>query len=118
MTQPFSIAIHGGAGTILREQMSDELKLTKKIDPDSQPISAKRFESLSATRKPIDATWLFKLTGIGRSAGSMYATVDGKDYKTGDRFAGLKIVQIERDKVLCIKQTKEGLIPYVVGFRR
>ena len=26
MTQPFAIAIHGGAGTILREQMSDELK--------------------------------------------------------------------------------------------
>lgn len=25
MTKPFSIAIHGGAGTILREQMSDEL---------------------------------------------------------------------------------------------
>ncbi|NOH84448.1 isoaspartyl peptidase/L-asparaginase [Vibrio sp. 03-59-1] len=27
MRQPFSIAIHGGAGTILREQMSDALKL-------------------------------------------------------------------------------------------
>ncbi|MGX1923868.1 isoaspartyl peptidase/L-asparaginase family protein [Vibrio sp. NH-7] len=26
MTKPFSIAVHGGAGTILREQMSDELK--------------------------------------------------------------------------------------------
>ncbi|MEZ8862771.1 isoaspartyl peptidase/L-asparaginase family protein [Vibrio sp. 10N.247.311.51] len=26
MSRPFSIAIHGGAGTILREQMSDELK--------------------------------------------------------------------------------------------
>ena len=26
MSHPFSIAIHGGAGTILREQMSDELK--------------------------------------------------------------------------------------------
>ncbi|USD54591.1 isoaspartyl peptidase/L-asparaginase [Vibrio sp. SCSIO 43155] len=26
MTKPFSIAIHGGAGTILREQMSDELR--------------------------------------------------------------------------------------------
>ncbi len=26
MSQPFSIAIHGGAGTILREQMTDELK--------------------------------------------------------------------------------------------
>ncbi|WP_299687351.1 isoaspartyl peptidase/L-asparaginase [uncultured Vibrio sp.] len=27
MSQPFSIAIHGGAGTILRAQMSDELKM-------------------------------------------------------------------------------------------
>ncbi len=26
MSQPFQSAIHGGAGTILREQMSDELK--------------------------------------------------------------------------------------------
>ncbi|PLX59722.1 MAG: isoaspartyl peptidase/L-asparaginase, partial [Vibrio alginolyticus] len=26
MTKPFSIAIHGGAGTILREQMSNELQ--------------------------------------------------------------------------------------------
>lgn len=26
MTKPFSIAVHGGAGTILREQMSDELQ--------------------------------------------------------------------------------------------
>ncbi|WP_165310135.1 isoaspartyl peptidase/L-asparaginase family protein [Vibrio ziniensis] len=27
MSQPFSIAIHGGAGTILRDQMSDELRV-------------------------------------------------------------------------------------------
>ncbi len=28
MSQPFSIAIHGGAGTILREQMTEELKVS------------------------------------------------------------------------------------------
>ncbi|WP_394127474.1 isoaspartyl peptidase/L-asparaginase family protein [Vibrio hepatarius] len=32
MSQPFSIAIHGGAGTILREQMSDELKASILAD--------------------------------------------------------------------------------------
>jgi len=32
MTQPFSIAIHGGAGTILREQMSDALKTSMLAD--------------------------------------------------------------------------------------
>lgn len=32
MTQPFSIAIHGGAGTILREQMSDALKASILAD--------------------------------------------------------------------------------------
>ena len=32
MTQPFSIAIHGGAGTILREQMSEELKASILAD--------------------------------------------------------------------------------------
>lgn len=32
MTKPFSIAIHGGAGTILREQMSDELQQSILVD--------------------------------------------------------------------------------------
>lgn len=32
MSQPFSIAIHGGAGTILREQMSEELKASILAD--------------------------------------------------------------------------------------
>ncbi|MFV8430509.1 isoaspartyl peptidase/L-asparaginase family protein [Vibrio owensii] len=32
MTKPFSIAIHGGAGTILREQMSDELQQSTLTD--------------------------------------------------------------------------------------
>ncbi|KGY11384.1 peptidase [Vibrio tubiashii] len=32
MTQPFSIAIHGGAGTILREQMGDALKASILAD--------------------------------------------------------------------------------------
>ncbi len=32
MTQPFSIAIHGGAGTILRAQMSEELEALVKAD--------------------------------------------------------------------------------------
>ncbi|MEF1288282.1 isoaspartyl peptidase/L-asparaginase family protein [Vibrio sp. M260118] len=32
MTQPFSIAIHGGAGTILREQMDDALKASILAD--------------------------------------------------------------------------------------
>ncbi|AIW12837.1 isoaspartyl peptidase/L-asparaginase family protein [Vibrio tubiashii] len=32
MTQPFSIAIHGGAGTILRDQMSEELKASILAD--------------------------------------------------------------------------------------
>ncbi|MDC5837887.1 isoaspartyl peptidase/L-asparaginase [Vibrio europaeus] len=32
MTQPFSIAIHGGAGTILRDQMSEELKASILVD--------------------------------------------------------------------------------------
>ncbi|HHF3204229.1 isoaspartyl peptidase/L-asparaginase family protein [Vibrio alginolyticus] len=35
MTKPFSIAIHGGAGTILREQMSDELQQSILADLDA-----------------------------------------------------------------------------------
>ncbi|MGD8111476.1 isoaspartyl peptidase/L-asparaginase family protein [Vibrio sp. NTOU-M3] len=45
MSQPFSIAIHGGAGTILREQMSEELKqaivndLTRSVEAGHQVLT-------------------------------------------------------------------------------
>lgn len=39
MTQPFAIAIHGGAGTILRAQMSDELK-QQILDALTQSVKA------------------------------------------------------------------------------
>ncbi|BBM63592.1 isoaspartyl peptidase/L-asparaginase [Vibrio alfacsensis] len=53
MTKPFSIAIHGGAGTILREQMSDELQLSILADLEAavkagHQILAKGGEALDA----------------------------------------------------------------------
>ncbi len=35
MSKPFSIAIHGGAGTILREQMTPELEVQIRRDLES-----------------------------------------------------------------------------------
>ncbi|AXY02286.1 isoaspartyl peptidase/L-asparaginase [Vibrio alfacsensis] len=53
MTKPFSIAIHGGAGTILREQMSDELQQSILADLEAavkagHQILAKGGEALDA----------------------------------------------------------------------
>ena len=97
---------------------AEEIKLARTIATTNQPVSADSISTPAANKKPIDATWLFKLTGIGRSAGSMYATIDGKDYKIGDRLDGMDIVDIQRNQVICVKKTKDGLAPYVVGFRR
>ncbi|YCO03905.1 isoaspartyl peptidase/L-asparaginase family protein [Vibrio sp. VNB-15] len=53
MTKPFSIAIHGGAGTILREQMSDELQQSILADLEAavktgHQILAKGGEAMDA----------------------------------------------------------------------
>ena len=101
-----------------KKTTEDKVKLVRKLEPDTRSISTTRFDSLTAAKKPIDATWLFKLTGIGRSGGFMYATVDGKDYKIGDNFGGMTIFKIERNQVFCTKLTKDGPINYIVGFRR
>ena len=101
-----------------KKTTEDKVKLVRKFEPDTRSISTTRFDSLTAAKKPIDATWLFKLTGIGRSGGFMYATVDGKDYKIGDNFGGMTIFKIERNQVFCTKLTKDGPINYIVGFRR
>lgn len=42
MSQPFSIAIHGGAGTILREQMSEELKASILADLEASARAGHR----------------------------------------------------------------------------
>tara|TARA_Y100001956_G_C4125500_1_gene189827 strand:+ start:3072 stop:4013 length:942 start_codon:yes stop_codon:yes gene_type:complete len=53
MTQPFSIAIHGGAGTILREQMSDELKSSILADLESSVRAG--YKVLSEAGDALDA---------------------------------------------------------------
>lgn len=59
MTKPFSIAIHGGAGTILREQMSDELQQSILADLEAavkagHQILEKGGEALDAVVKVLE----------------------------------------------------------------
>lgn len=53
MSQPFSIAIHGGAGTILREQMSDELKASILADLEASVRAGHRI--LAQSGEALDA---------------------------------------------------------------
>lgn len=53
MTQPFSIAVHGGAGTILREQMSDELKASILADLEASVRAG--YKVLSESGNALDA---------------------------------------------------------------
>ncbi|RTZ14733.1 isoaspartyl peptidase/L-asparaginase [Vibrio aquaticus] len=53
MTQPFSIAIHGGAGTILREQMRDELKASILADLEASVCAG--YKVLSESGDALDA---------------------------------------------------------------
>ncbi|MFM2613419.1 isoaspartyl peptidase/L-asparaginase family protein [Vibrio campbellii] len=53
MTKPFSIAIHGGAGTILREQMSDELQ--QSILSDLEAAVKAGHQILAAGGEALDA---------------------------------------------------------------
>ncbi|EMB9231656.1 isoaspartyl peptidase/L-asparaginase [Vibrio harveyi] len=53
MTKPFSIAIHGGAGTILREQMSDELQ--QSILADLEAAVKSGHQILATGGEAIDA---------------------------------------------------------------
>ena len=53
MSQPFSIAIHGGAGTILREQMSEELKASILADLEKSVRAG--YELLQQSRDALDA---------------------------------------------------------------
>ncbi|MGD1336041.1 isoaspartyl peptidase/L-asparaginase family protein [Vibrio harveyi] len=53
MTKPFSIAIHGGAGTILREQMSDELQ--QSIFADLEAAVKAGHQILATGGEAIDA---------------------------------------------------------------
>ncbi|MCC4226177.1 isoaspartyl peptidase/L-asparaginase [Vibrio campbellii] len=53
MTKPFSIAIHGGAGTILREQMSDELQ--QSILSDLEAAVKAGHQTLATGGEALDA---------------------------------------------------------------
>lgn len=46
-----------------------------------------------------DLTWTYRLTSISEIGNARYATIDGKDYKTGDRFQGLIVSAIGSDNV-------------------
>lgn len=58
MTKPFSIAIHGGAGTILREQMSDELQQSILTDLEAAVKAGHQILKKAAKRWML---WLLRL---------------------------------------------------------
>ena len=66
----------------------------------------------------IDVTWIHKLSGIGKTKKGYYASLDGKEYMVGDSFHDMKIIAIERLRVICRKEVGTGYEDYYIGFRR
>ena len=73
----------------------------------------------SEDRTLVDLTWVYKLTSIGTDAGKRYATIDRKDYSSGDTIEGTKrvITAIERREVFLSEDLTFGKQPYVMRFR-
>lgn len=66
----------------------------------------------------IDLTWVYKLSGIGKIGNTRYATIENKDYSAGDILEGMKLVDVQADRVLLKKKTANGIEKYQLKFRR
>ena len=91
------------------------------IEKDESSTQQKAEDLADRTQTPhrtIDATWLYKLVGIGKTNGTRFASIDGKDYKVGDIFDHMKITAIERDYVIGIKRVKDQPTQYKIAFRK
>lgn len=117
-----------------RQQESEPVEL-QKTGPTASPTAPSRPRTMAKAETsagegqrarpagpPLDVTWLYKLSGIGRIEGKRYATIEGGEYRSGDSFRDMTVVAIERDKVFLEKvetETEtETVKRYVIKFRK
>ncbi|MEO5378009.1 MAG: hypothetical protein H7832_09555 [Magnetococcus sp. DMHC-6] len=116
------------------------LMVTFVIRPNgmAQPLSGKRLEKLqqrvleSNHRNPFqqaivddknsisanitDISASYKLSGIGVEGGIPYATINHKNYREGESIAGMKIINIQKNKVYLEKRSHAGIEQFLLQF--
>ncbi len=95
-------------------QIRAEMEAGEQRNP-FQRLAERQNADDSATH--IDLTWQHHLTAIGRINGIAIATIDGRDYGTGDRLADREVVEIGFAHVVLRQGGDREERRFVIGFR-
>lgn len=70
--------------------------------------------AMQAVEQPdvIDLTWKFKLSGIGEDHRGRYANIDHKTYYKNNEFNGMKIFEIQKDRVELLSGSQKFSISF------
>lgn len=107
-------AIDGGEQLSLTEVsfLEKELNRKRKRDP------FQRFAKVGKTiKRVVDLTWMHKLSGIGKVNGKYVATIDHRIYYKNSKFKNMKVTDISAKSVYMTKNTKNGIVYYILNFR-
>lgn len=113
----FSITPRDDANPLESQRIAtvlDQVAAKNKRNPFQRFAYNEKVEKLSAW---IDLTWIHRLSGIGRVGGERIATINSRDYTVGDKLDDMKVAEIESDRVMLKKESKDGEQIYVLGFR-
>jgi len=103
---------HSVKGTIVKSQsIQKETSLPKDETP--APIKSVTLSDITSSLprnqekkkvefeqdRVIDLTETYRLTSTGKAGNRRYATIDRRDYYVGDDFMGMKITDIQKDRV-------------------
>jgi hypothetical protein len=91
-----------------------QLRSTALLDPFDPDAGAIAF---APERDPNDLTWMLHLTSISEIGNTRYATIDGEDFKVGDRVGARIIRVIGDDMVTLIETDGKTERPLVLRFR-
>ena len=86
--------------------------------PDRRnPFQRFAFDPTKQVAMEVDLTWIYRLSGIGRSGDEMVATIDNKDFRKGDRLENMDVSAIRSDRVELTRKTDHGTDRYILKFR-
>lgn len=115
----FSLTAYDNGRQIENErlkQMKTRIANKDKRNPFQRYAYSKVSKKVS---QEIDLTWIHKLQGIGVSPdGGFYATIDQMNYRKGDNFNGMEVVEIQSRHVKIESRNElEGTKRYLIKFR-
>ena len=93
--------------------LEHELNKQRKRDP------FQRFARIGKNiKRLVDLTWMYQLSGIGKIDGKFTATINHRIYYIGSSLEGMKITNIDSSGVNLQKRTKNGVVNYIMSFRK